>query len=68
MEKEFTAGNLATCLHGFLGYFSAVLYDQVAPMSILPESHTPGMFSWYPAFLPLKVSKLDLAHCFPIKY
>ncbi len=40
-------------LHGFAGYFEATLYADVR-LSILPATHTPGMFSWFPLFLPLK--------------
>ena len=41
-------------LHGIAGYFEAVLYKDVL-MSILPETHSEGMFSWFPIFFPLKV-------------
>ena len=39
-------------LHGFAGYFHCTLYDDVF-ISIVPESHSPGMFSWFPIFFPL---------------
>ncbi|KAJ3320590.1 Protein arginine N-methyltransferase 5 [Blyttiomyces sp. JEL0837] len=44
----------ANVLHGIAGYFEATLYKDVM-LSILPETHSPGMFSWFPIFFPLKV-------------
>jgi protein arginine N-methyltransferase 5 len=41
-------------LHGIAGYFESVLYKNII-MSILPETHSEGMFSWFPIFFPLKV-------------
>ncbi|CAG8470262.1 6266_t:CDS:10 [Paraglomus brasilianum] len=40
-------------LHGFAGYFDCVLYKDIK-MSIHPERHSTGMFSWFPIFFPLK--------------
>ncbi|XP_077088913.1 protein arginine N-methyltransferase 5 [Siphateles boraxobius] len=40
-------------LHGFAGYFEATLYKDVT-LSIKPETHSPGMFSWFPILFPLK--------------
>ncbi|KAL3179760.1 hypothetical protein MRX96_037748 [Rhipicephalus microplus] len=40
-------------LHGFAGYFDTVLYKNVT-LSICPNSHSPGMFSWFPIFFPIK--------------
>jgi len=40
-------------LHGVAGYFETVLYKDVI-MSILPATHSEGMFSWFPIFFPLK--------------
>ncbi|XP_065187901.1 protein arginine N-methyltransferase 5-like [Sycon ciliatum] len=40
-------------MHGFAGYFDTALYKDVM-LSILPETHSPGMFSWFPMFFPLK--------------
>ena len=40
-------------LHGFGGYFECYLYKDIM-ISILPSSHSPGMFSWFPIFFPLK--------------
>eukprot|EP00051_Salpingoeca_urceolata_P020699 m.314126 g.314126 ORF g.314126 m.314126 type:complete len:612 (-) comp19666_c0_seq12:84-1919(-) len=42
-----------TSLHGFAGYFDAVLYKDVM-ISIHPDTHSAGMFSWFPIFFPLK--------------
>uniref|UniRef100_UPI00398E339B protein arginine N-methyltransferase 5 n=1 Tax=Pristiophorus japonicus TaxID=55135 RepID=UPI00398E339B len=44
---------LNTVLHGFAGYFETVLYKDVT-LSILPETHSPGMYSWFPILFPLK--------------
>ncbi|KAJ1929991.1 hypothetical protein IWQ60_000720 [Tieghemiomyces parasiticus] len=44
----------ATLIHGLAGYFDSVLYGDVT-LSIRPDTHTPGMFSWFPIFFPLKV-------------
>lgn len=41
-------------LHGFSGYFDAVLYKNVT-LSIEPSTHSAGMFSWFPIFFPIKV-------------
>ena len=41
----------ATC-HGFAGYFEAQLYGDVW-LSTHPQTHTPGMFSWFPIYFPL---------------
>ena len=40
-------------LHGFAGYFECQLYKKII-ISILPATHSPGMFSWFPIFFPLK--------------
>ena len=40
-------------LHGFGGYFECTLYKNVT-ISINPMTHSPGMFSWFPIFFPLK--------------
>lgn len=46
-------------LHGFSGYFDTVLYkdkekDKDIMLSIVPETHSRGMFSWFPIFFPIK--------------
>ncbi|KAM9510382.1 protein arginine N-methyltransferase 5 [Guaruba guarouba] len=40
-------------LHGFAGYFETALYGDIT-LSIRPETHSPGMFSWFPIFFPIK--------------
>ncbi|XP_035231294.1 protein arginine N-methyltransferase 5-like [Stegodyphus dumicola] len=40
-------------VHGFAGYFDTVLYKDIK-LSIHPTSHSPGLFSWFPIFFPLK--------------
>ncbi|KAF7390207.1 hypothetical protein HZH68_012064 [Vespula germanica] len=42
-------------LHGFSGYFKAILYDNIT-LSIEPSTHSPEMFSWFPIFFPIKES------------
>nr|XP_012138569.1 PREDICTED: protein arginine N-methyltransferase 5 isoform X2 [Megachile rotundata] len=41
-------------LHGFSGYFDTVLYKDVM-LSIQPSTRSPGMFSWFPIFFPIKI-------------
>ncbi|XP_001600397.1 protein arginine N-methyltransferase 5 [Nasonia vitripennis] len=40
-------------LHGFSGYFLAILYKNIK-ISIEPRTHSPRMFSWFPIFFPIK--------------
>ncbi|XP_076069556.1 protein arginine N-methyltransferase 5 [Oratosquilla oratoria] len=40
-------------LHGFGGYFETTLYKKVM-LSIRPETHSKGMFSWFPILFPIK--------------
>jgi protein arginine N-methyltransferase 5 len=42
-------------LHGIAGYFDCHLYKDIL-LSIVPETHSKGLFSWFPMFFPLKVS------------
>uniref|UniRef100_A0A671X409 Protein arginine N-methyltransferase 5 n=1 Tax=Sparus aurata TaxID=8175 RepID=A0A671X409_SPAAU len=49
---KFTVG-CNSVLHGFAGYFETTLYKDVT-LSIKPETHSPGMFSWFPILFPLK--------------
>lgn len=42
-------------LHGFAGYFKAVLYKDIN-ISIEPSTFSAGMFSWYPAYIPIRTS------------
>lgn len=44
-------------LHGFSGYFDAVLYKNIT-ISIEPSTQSVGMFSWYPAYFPIKDTML----------
>lgn len=55
-----------TVCHGFAGYFAAKLFGSVH-ISTLRGAETEGMFSWFPAFIPLeepiampKMTRLDL--------
>jgi len=40
-------------VHGFAGYFDSALYKDVM-LSIVPETHSPGMFSWFPILFPIR--------------
>uniref|UniRef100_A0A1B6CEQ6 Protein arginine N-methyltransferase n=1 Tax=Clastoptera arizonana TaxID=38151 RepID=A0A1B6CEQ6_9HEMI len=40
-------------LHGFAGFFDTVLYKDIT-LSILPETHSSGMLSWFPIYFPIK--------------
>ncbi|KAG0253627.1 hypothetical protein DFQ27_007291 [Actinomortierella ambigua] len=40
-------------IHGIAGYFESVLYKDVT-LSINPQTHSPGMFSWFPIYFPVK--------------
>ncbi|KAI8984574.1 PRMT5 arginine-N-methyltransferase-domain-containing protein [Mycotypha africana] len=40
-------------MHGLAGYFECELYGDVT-LSILPSTHSPNMFSWFPIFFPLQ--------------
>lgn len=42
-------------LHGFAGFFDTVLYKDIM-LSIVPETYSNGMFSWFPIFFPISVS------------
>lgn len=48
-------------MHGLAGYFEATLYKDVK-LSIRPQTHSPGMFSWFPILFPIKVSFVGLAY------
>lgn len=39
-------------LHGIAGYFETILYKDVR-LSIVPETFSKGMFSWFPIYFPL---------------
>ncbi|KAI9259927.1 PRMT5 arginine-N-methyltransferase-domain-containing protein [Sporodiniella umbellata] len=40
-------------MHGIAGYFDCSLYKNVK-ISIHPDTHSPGMFSWFPIFFPVQ--------------
>ncbi|XP_065886445.1 protein arginine N-methyltransferase 5-like isoform X2 [Dysidea avara] len=40
-------------VHGFAGFFDAVLYNQIN-ISIAPANYSKGMFSWFPVYIPIK--------------
>jgi len=48
---EFKAEKAAT-IHGFAGYFEAKLYKDI-DISINPDTFSEGMFSWFPAYIPI---------------
>lgn len=48
-------------IHGFAGFFDSVLYKDVG-FSTVPETHSPGMFSWFPMFIPLAAPVRLVAH------
>jgi type II protein arginine methyltransferase len=50
--NRFTARS-SGMVHGFGGYFECGLYKDVL-MSINPKTHSPGMFSWFPIFFPIR--------------
>lgn len=47
------SSKLSFQLMGFAGYFSANLYSDVN-LSIVPETHSKSMISWFPALIPLQ--------------
>ncbi|KAJ0181084.1 hypothetical protein K1T71_003169 [Dendrolimus kikuchii] len=40
-------------MHGFGGYFDCKLFGEEM-ISILPSTHSPGMISWFPVFIPIR--------------
>lgn len=52
LQFQITEDNV---VHGFGGYFEAFLYKDIT-LSIKPETHSQGMFSWFPILFPLRVS------------
>lgn len=51
--KSFIVQETKSELHGFAGYFTAELYQQIY-YSTHPGKHTPGMHSWFPMYFPIK--------------
>lgn len=49
---EFTAKH-DMIMNGIAGYFESVLYKDVM-ISIRPKTHSPGMFSWFPIYFPIR--------------
>jgi len=43
----------ASMIHGIAGFFDMVLYKDIE-LSINLKTASPGMFSWFPAFFPVK--------------
>ncbi|KAG7173372.1 arginine N-methyltransferase 5-like, partial [Homarus americanus] len=50
LQFQITEDNV---VHGFGGYFEATLYKDIT-LSIKPETHSRGMFSWFPILFPLR--------------
>jgi protein arginine N-methyltransferase 5 len=42
-----------TVIHGIAGFFTTKLYNDIE-LSIIPDSHTPDLISWFPFFFPLE--------------
>ena len=42
----------------FLKLFFSFMYFCSLFLGIVPKTHSPGMFSWFPIFFPIKVSQL----------
>ena len=45
--------SIDSTVHGFAGYFHCTLYKDVF-ISTVPATHSPGMFSWFPMYFPIK--------------
>ncbi|XP_032238768.2 protein arginine N-methyltransferase 5 [Nematostella vectensis] len=52
ISLEFSV-KASAMLHGFGGYFDATLYGNTK-ISIHPDTHSPGMFSWFPFYFPIQ--------------
>ncbi|KAK3861183.1 hypothetical protein Pcinc_032814 [Petrolisthes cinctipes] len=50
LQFQITEDNV---IHGLAGYFEAKLYKDVM-LSIKPDTHSRGMFSWFPILFPLR--------------
>lgn len=44
---------VSATVHGFAGYFEAKLFGDIA-ISIVPQTFSTGMFSWFPIYIPLR--------------
>lgn len=40
-------------VHGLAGYFEAKLYGDIV-ISIVPQTFSQGMFSWFPIYFPIR--------------
>eukprot|EP00160_Parvularia_atlantis_P001628 Unigene11307_Nuclearia_a/m.34547 Unigene11307_Nuclearia_a/g.34547 ORF Unigene11307_Nuclearia_a/g.34547 Unigene11307_Nuclearia_a/m.34547 type:complete len:633 (-) Unigene11307_Nuclearia_a:108-2006(-) len=45
--------SVGALVHGIAGYFESRLFEELQ-LSIHPATHSPGMFSWFPIFFPLR--------------
>lgn len=52
-QVKFQIEHADAVMHGVAGYFEAVLYKHVM-ISIHPDTYSPGMFSWFPIFFPIR--------------
>ena len=52
-RKEFTVTADQSEIHGFAGYFTAELYQEIF-YSTNPKQHTPKMHSWFPMYFPVR--------------
>lgn len=55
--------HLDCMLNGFVGYFDCVLYKDIT-LSIHPFTHTQGLISWFPLYIPITVSIIWLKYLF----
>ncbi|XP_031102890.1 protein arginine N-methyltransferase 1.5 isoform X1 [Ipomoea triloba] len=53
LRFEIPVDTGSAMVHGFAGYFDAVLYKDVH-LGIEPSTATPNMFSWFSIFFPLR--------------
>ncbi len=64
---SFTASANAM-IHGFVGYFEAVLYEDIA-LSILPETFSEGMAAWFPIYWPLRQPvQVEKGQCIDVQF
>ncbi|KAI5656709.1 hypothetical protein M9H77_25502 [Catharanthus roseus] len=53
LQFDMPSDTGSAMVHGFAGYFDAVLYKDVH-LGIEPSTATPNMFSWFPIFFPFR--------------
>ncbi|GAY44567.1 hypothetical protein CUMW_082910, partial [Citrus unshiu] len=53
LRFEIPSDTGSSMVHGFAGYFDAMLYKDVH-LGIEPSTATPNMFSWFAIFFPLR--------------